>query len=178
MTGKPSVGAKAAQFLSQIGTAGGPVGAMNTPGLVSFGAGRLQEELMAGNSDPYAAQRIGASAPIIGSPAHQMGPALNNAAPMPSNLDLGYLHLNQPGSPLPMYGLMTAHNTKAAQLTQDNIVAMDQRMMTGMMPPTGQLVVDPGMSLPIDGAVMAAKHLGLKAAQVRQGVARGAVASE
>ena len=159
MTGKPSVGAKAAQFLSQIGTAGGPVGAMNTPGLVSFGAGKLREELMAGNSDPYAAQRMGGQGAVIGSPAHHLDPSLNNAAPMPANLDTGYLHLNQPGSPLPMYGLMTAHNTKAAQLTQDNVVAMDQRMLTGMMPVTGQL--------PIVNAVVAAQQMGAKAAQQR-----------
>ena len=159
MTGKPSVGAKAAQFLSQIGTAGGPVGAQNTPGLVTYGAGNIREALIAGNTDPYAAQRMGAAAPVIGSPANQMGPALNNASPMPANLDLGYLHLNQIGSPLPGYGLMMAHNTKAAQLTQDNIVTMDQRMLTGMMPVTGQL--------PIVNAVAAAQQMGAKAAQQR-----------
>ena len=182
MAGRASAGARAAQFLSQIGTAGGPVGAATAPGLVGYGAGALREELMAANTDPYAMQRMGGGAPVIGSPAHQMDPSLNNAAPMPANLSTGYLHLNQPGSPLPMYGLMADHNVKAAQITQDNIVAMDQRMMTGMMPPTGQLIVDPGMSLPIQGAVAAAQQLGANAARQRQmatyGVARGAVASE
>jgi hypothetical protein len=182
MAGKANVGARAAQFLSQIGTAGGPVGAATSPGLVGYGAGTLREQLIAGNTDPYAMQRMGAGAPIIGSPAHQLDPALNNAAPMPANLDTGYLHLNQPGSPLPMYGMMADHNMKAAQITQDNIRAMDQRMLTGMMPPTGQLVVDPGMSLPIQGAVAAAQQLGANAARQRKmavyGVAHGAVASE
>ena len=152
MAGKASVGDRASQFLSQIGTAGGPVGAMNSPGLVAFGAGALRDQLIAGNTNPYAAQQMGGAGPVIGSPHSQ-------SVPMPSNLDTGYLHLNQPGSPLPMYGLMTAHNVKAAQITQDNIVAMDQRMMTGAMPFTGQL--------PIGSAVMAAQQLGAKAAQQR-----------
>lgn len=159
MAGRASAGARAAQFLSQIGTAGGPVGAATAPGLVGYGAGTLREELMAANTDPYAMQRMGGGAPVIGSPAQQMDPSLNNAAPMPANLSTGYLHLNQPGSPLPMYGLMADHNVKAAQITQDNIVAMDQRMFTNMMPITGQL--------PMGAAVAAAQQLGAQAAQQR-----------
>lgn len=178
MAGKASVGDRASQFLSQIGTAGGPVGAMNTPNLVAFGSGTLREELMAANMDPYAMQRAGGQGPVIGSPAHHLDPALNNAAPMPGNLDTGYLHLNQPGSPLPMYGLMASHYTKAAQITQDNLRAMDQRMLTGMMPPTGQLVIDPGMSSPMGGAMMAAQQLVGKAAQTRRAAAAGAFANE
>jgi hypothetical protein len=152
MAGKASAGARAAQFLSQIGTAGGPVGAATAPGLVGYGAGKLREELMAGNTDPYAMQRMGGGAPMVGSPDNQM-------SSMPANLSDSYLHLNQPGSPLPMYGLMADHNVKAAQITQDNIVAMDQRMLTGMMPLTGQL--------PISAAVAAAQQLGAQAAQQR-----------
>jgi hypothetical protein len=152
MAGKASVGAKAAQFLSQIGTAGGPVGAATAPNLVTYGAGNIQEQLIAGNSDQYARQRGAGSTAVVGSPHSQ-------SVPMAANLSDGYLMLNQPGSPLPMYGLMAAHNTKAAQLTQDNIVAMDQRMMTNMMPFTGQL--------PIGNAVAAAQQMGAKAAQQR-----------
>lgn len=160
MAGKASVGDRASQFLSQIGTAGGPVGALNSPNLVAFGAGTLREELMAANIDPYAAQRMGAQGPVIGSPAHTMDPALNNAAPMPSNLDTGYLHLNQPGSPLPMYGLMADHNVKAAQITQDNLRAMDQRMLTGLMPMTGQLPISAGISAAQQLTAHAAKQRG------------------
>jgi hypothetical protein len=152
MAGKANVGAKAAQFLSQIGTAGGPVGAMTAPNLVTYGAGNIQEQLIAGNSDQYARQRAAGSAAVVGSPRNQ-------SVPMPANLSDGYLMLNLPGSPLPMHGLMTAHNTKAAQLTQDSVVAMDQRMMTNMMPFTGQL--------PIGNAVAAAQQMGAKAAQQR-----------
>jgi len=152
MTGRASTGARAAQFLSQIGTSGGPVGAATAPGLVVYVAGALQEQLMAGNSDPYAMQRMRGKAPMIGSPDNQ-------SAPMPSNLSSSYLHLNQPGSPLPMYGLMAHQTIKAAQATQGNIAAMGQQMMTGMMPMTGQL--------PMGAAVAAAQQLGAQAAQQR-----------
>jgi hypothetical protein len=152
MAGRASAGARAAQFLSQIGTAGGPVGAATAPGLVGYGAGALQEQLISGNSDPYAMQRMGNDAPMIGSPDNQM-------APMPANLSANYLHLNRPGSPLPMYGLMAHQTIKAAQANQDNIAAVGQQMMTGMMPPTGQL--------PMGAAVAAAQQLGAQAAQQR-----------
>jgi len=152
MAGKASVGDRASQFLSQIGTAGGPVGAMTAPNLVTYGAGNIQEQLVAGNSDQYARQRAAGSIAVVGSPHNQ-------SAPMPANLSDGYLMLNQQGSPLPMYGLMAPHNTKAAQITQDSIVTMDQRMMTGAMPFTGQL--------PIGNAVAAAQQMGAKAAQQR-----------
>ena len=152
MAGKAGVGDRASQFLSQIGTAGGPVGAMSAPNLVTYGAGNIQEQLAAGNSDEYARQRAAESTAVVGSPHSQ-------SVPMHANLSDGYLMLNQPGSPLPMYGLMAAHNTKAAQLTQDNILAMDQRMMTGALQVGGQL--------PIVNAVSAAQQLGTKAAQQR-----------
>ena len=152
MAGKASVGDRASQFLSQIGTAGGPVGAMTAPNLVTYGAGNIQEQLVAGNSDQYARQRGAGSTAVFGSPHNQ-------AVPMPANLSDGYLMLNQQGSPLPMYGLMAPHNTKAAQITQDSMLTMDQRMMTGMMPFTGQL--------PIGNAVAAAQQMGAKAAQQR-----------
>ena len=152
MAGKASVGNRASQFLSQIGTAGGPVGAMAAPNLVAYGPGNIREQLIAGNSDAYARQRGAGSTATVGSPHNQ-------SAPMPANLSDGYLMLNQPGSPLPMYGLMAAHNVKAAQVTQDSGVSMDQRMMTAAMPFTGQL--------PIGNAVVAAQQLGAKAAQQR-----------
>ena len=152
MAGKANVGARASQFLSQVGTAGGAVGAMTAPNLVTFGAGNIQEQVMGGNIDQYARQRGAGSAAAIGSPHSQ-------SVPMAANLSDGYLMLNQPGSPLPMHGLMGAHSLKAAQVTQDSMLTMDQRMMTGMMPFTGQL--------PIGNAVAAAQQLGAKAAQQR-----------
>ena len=62
---KASAGDRAAQFLAKIGTAGGPAGA---PGLVAFGAGDLQQQVMTGMSDEYAAIRARDLAPEIGTP--------------------------------------------------------------------------------------------------------------
>lgn len=159
---KASAGQKASQFLSQIGTAGGPVGAINSPGLVAFGAGDIQRQVAMGNMDPYAAQRMGAAAPVLGAPLGALQPNIQSGTAMPANLDDSYIHLNVPGSPLPMYGMMASHSARAAQVTQDNIRAMDQRMLTGMMPPTGQLPLSP-----MQAAMGAAQQLTTKAAQRR-----------
>ena len=159
---KPSAGQKASLFLSQVGTAGGPVGGANTPALVAFGAGDINRQLIMGNTDYYMAQRTQSPDPIVGAPQGAMSPGLQSAPTMPTNLDSGYVHLNVPGSPLPMYGMMAAHATKAAQVTQDNIRAMDQQMLTGMMPPTGQLPVTP-----MQAAVGAAQQLQSTAAKQR-----------
>lgn len=126
---KASAGERAAQFLANIGTAGGPIGA---PGLVGFGAGNLAQQLQSGNIDEYAAIRARAMAPQVGQP---------NAPqpPMPADLDAGYLKLNLPGSPLPRNGLLAPQFLDSAQYAQDQIVANEQRMIAPFMPPTGQL---------------------------------------
>ena len=128
---KAGVGDRAAQFLSAIGTAGGPIG---SPALFSFGAGSLSQQLGAGNSDQYAAIRGVGTGPAIGDPR----------APQPAmaqNLDASYLKLNLPGSPLPANGLFTDKYVKASQITQDQMLANEQLMMTQMAPMTGQLPV-------------------------------------
>jgi len=142
--GKPSVTARAQQFLASIGTAGGAIGA---PGLFTFGAGNLREQVAASQMNPYYAtqQAAAASAPIIGAPnASNLAPNIGTTV-MPKDFDSGYLHLNVPGSPLPMHGLMTAHNTKAAQITQDQAGAFQQHALLPYMPMVGQLPVDPAM---------------------------------
>ena len=165
---KASAGQRAAQFLSQIGTAGGPVGAANTPGLVAFGAGDIARQVMMGNGDHYMMQRMESPDPIlssnaaIGAPHGALNPKLQSAPTMPDNLFNDYVKLNIPGSPLPAYGLMASHAAKAAQVTQDNIRAMDQRMLTGAMPPTGQLPL-----APMQAAMGAAQQLTAQAAQRR-----------
>jgi len=159
MAGKSSVGARAAQFLTQIGTAGGPVGAASSPGLVGFGAGNLQEQIMAGNTDIYAAQRMGMGNPVVGSPSHQMDPGLETSSAMPANLSSSYLQLNTLGSPLPGYGLLAAHNLNAAQATQNQIRGMDQYMYMRGMNPAPPLPMDPGQTLPIVGAAASGQQL-------------------
>jgi len=154
---KASVSQKASQFLSQLGTAGGPVGAMTAPGLVTFGAGNLQEQVLSGLSDNYAFQRGSAANPAVGSPD-------SAAAAMSPNLAANYLNLSLPGSPLPMNGLMGSHNLRAAQVTQDRIVAMDQQMYMQMLPQRGVLPVSP-----MQAAVGAAKQLQSKTSKQRRG---------
>lgn len=125
---KSKVVDKASQFLSMIGTAGGPIG---SPSLIGFGPSNLAEQVQYGMSDNYARQRMAGDQPIVGSPAPQM----------PMDLDAGYLRLNMPGSPLPMHGLMTSHNLRAAQIAQDQMTAQEQMVLLGMMPQRGQLPV-------------------------------------
>ena len=147
--GKPSAGARAQQFLASIGTAGGPIGA---PGLVGFGAGNLREQMTATQMNPYLqTQQIAAlQGNSVGSPqVGNLAPGIGTGV-MPADFDSGYLHLNVAGSPLPMYGLMGAHNLKAAQTTQDQIIAMQQQSLYPFMPMTGQLPVSPAM-LPAQG---------------------------
>ena len=126
---KASAGDRAAQFLAQIGTAGGAKGA---PGLVGFGVGDMQQQIQAGNVDEYAPIRARSIQPGVGQP---------NAPqpPMPADLDAAYLKLNLPGSPLPRNGLLTNQFVDAAQYSQDQIVANEQRMLLPYMPLTGQL---------------------------------------
>lgn len=165
---KASVGQRASQFLSQVGTAGGLAGAMTAPGLVAFGAGDIARQVMMGNGDHYMMQRMESPDPIltsnaaVGAPNHGLHPKLQSAPTMPDNLFNDYIRLNMPGSPLPAYGLMEAHAVKAAQVTQDNIRAMDQRMLTGNMPPTGELPL-----IPMQAAMGAAQQLTAQAAQRR-----------
>jgi len=148
MAAPSNVGARAQQFILQVGTGGGAVGAMASPKLVGFGAGNLREQLTAGNTDIYAAQRSGAMAPVIGSPSGQS----NTSAPMPANLDSSYLHLDIAGSPLPRFGLLTAQNTRAAQATQDNITAMDQYMYMRGLNTAMPLPLNPSQVVPVVGA--------------------------
>ena len=146
---KPSVGERAQQFLANIGTAGGAIGA---PGLVAFGAGNLREQMSATQMNPYLQMQQAAAAQgnSIGVPqVGNMAPGIGTGV-MPADFDSGYLHLNVAGSPLPMYGLMGAHNLKAAQTTQDQITAMQQQSLYPYMPMTGQLPVGP-VSLPMQG---------------------------
>ena len=128
---KASAGDRAEQFLSAIGTAGGPIG---SPALFSFGAQNLAQQVQAGNVDEYAAIRAQGPGPGVGQP---------NAPqpPMPRDLDASYLKLNLPGSPLPRNGLLAPRFINASGAIQDQITANEQLMMTQFMPRTGQLPV-------------------------------------
>jgi hypothetical protein len=126
---KASVGTRTQQFLASIGTAGGPIG---SPSLVGFGGYDLAQQVQSGNTDHFAAVRMMSDGTAVGDPRAPQ-------PPMAQNLDASYLKLNLPGSPLPQHGLFTERNVLAAQVTQDQMLASEQFMMTKMMPMRGQL---------------------------------------
>jgi hypothetical protein len=133
---KPSARQKTDQFLSQIGTAGGPIGAMTAPQLVGYGAADLANQVNAGLVDQYAAIRGQGTSPVVGGP--QQAPP-----PIVPDLAGSYLNLSLPGSPLPSYGLLGVQNLRAAQANQDNLMAMGQQMLFPVMPQTGMLPLSP-----------------------------------
>jgi hypothetical protein len=110
---------KADAFLAGLGTAGGAIG---SPGLVTFGAGDTQRQVITGNSDNNWAAK-----------EQQM---VEDAA-MPQNLDASYLKLNLPGSPLPMNGLTAAQNLNASISNQKMFLSHYQMTLAQMMPPGG-----------------------------------------
>lgn len=85
------------------------------------------------------AVQTGATGPVIGSPGSMGKRSDMPGAAMPQDLQAGYLQLNQFGSPLPQIGVLANNYLRASQVTQDQMTANEQQMMTGMMPQRGQL---------------------------------------
>ena len=106
-------------FLAGLGTAGGAIGA---PGLVMFGAGDTQRQVMTGNMDNNWAAK---EQQVV------------EDSPMPQNLDASYLKLNLPGSPLPMNGLTSVQNLNASINNQKMFLSQYQMTLAQMMPPGG-----------------------------------------
>ena len=106
-------------FLAGLGTAGGAIG---SPGLMTFGAGDIERQVITGNMDNNFAIK-----------EQQMV----EDAPMPQNLDASYLKLNLPGSPLPMNGLTAAQNLNASISNQKMFLSHYQMTLAQMMPPGG-----------------------------------------
>ena len=120
---------RAEEFIQAIGTAGGAVGA---PGLVQFGAGDTQQQVVLGQSDEYSAYREQDMQLGVGSP--------NTAPPpMPRDLDSAYLKLNLPGSPLPSNAMFMPLNMAQAGFQQNQIQASVQQFLMQRLPMTGQL---------------------------------------
>ena len=80
MKKKKSTTEKTDQFLSGLGTSGGPIG---SPQLVGFGGSDIQNQLTSGMVDEYASIRM-----------RQGDTRIGDAAAMPSDLDSSYLKLN------------------------------------------------------------------------------------
>ena len=104
-------------FLAGLGTAGGAIG---SPGLMMFGAGDIERQVMTGNMDNNFAQK---EQQVVGD------------APMPLNLDASYLKLNLPGSPLPLNALTSVQNLNASINNQKMFLSQYQMTLAQMMPP-------------------------------------------
>jgi hypothetical protein len=125
---------RADEFITSLGTAGGPIG---SPGLISFGGSDIQAQVFAGNSDQYAPIRMRQGDVGVGDP---------NAAvpPMPQDLDASYLKLNLPGSPLPVNALLSPQNQMAAEFTQNQIAVNEQLYLRNAMNPVGLMKLPVG----------------------------------
>ena len=123
MKKKKSTTEKADQFLSGLGTAGGPIG---SPQLIGFGGTDIQNQVMSGNVDEYANIRM-----------RQGDTRIGESAAMPSDLDASYLKLNLPGSPLPVNGLLAPRNMVAAEQNQDMILSQEQMFLAQFLPAAG-----------------------------------------
>ena len=110
---------KADAFLAGLGTAGGAIG---SPGLMTFGAGDIQRQVITGNTDNNWAAK---EQQVV------------EDSPMPQNLDASYLKLNLPGSPLPMNGLTSVQNLNASISNQKMFLSHYQMTLAQMMPPSG-----------------------------------------
>ena len=134
---KASTTEKADKFLQGIGTAGGPIG---SPQLVGFGGTDTMSQLAAGNRDEYANIRM-----------REGDTRVVEGAKMPSDLDASYLKLNLPGSPLPANGLLAPRNIRAAEQTQDAIMASEQQFLAQYLPAAGL------MQLPVGQPILESK---------------------
>jgi hypothetical protein len=99
------------------------------------------QDVASANRPEESEQRTSGTAPVIGTPGSMAQRSDMPSAAMPQDLQQGYLRLNEFGSPLPRLGVLGDHYLKAAQVTQDQMTANEQMLMTGMMPQRGQLPV-------------------------------------
>ena len=72
---------------------------------------------------------------IVGNP--MASPFAADSVKMPQDLQLGYVHMNRFGSPLPIHGLGTPGRTTMAQDIQDGNLVMQHRMQVANRDPIG-----------------------------------------
>ena len=72
---------------------------------------------------------------VIGNP--MASPFAADSVKMPQDLQLGYVHMNRFGSPLPIHGLGTPGRTTMAQDIQDGNLVMQHRMQVANRDPIG-----------------------------------------
>jgi hypothetical protein len=97
----------------------------------SFGGGAITGD-MAGRAEPTEQM-------TIGNP--MAAPTAADMVKMPQDLQLGYLHLNRFGSPLPAHGLATPGRTDMANMIQDQNFAAYHRAILGARNPVGMMRV-------------------------------------
>ena len=72
---------------------------------------------------------------VVGNP--MASPFAADSVRMPQDLQLGYVHMNRFGSPLPIHGLGTPGRTTMAQDVQDGNLVMQHRMQVANRNPIG-----------------------------------------
>ena len=97
----------------------------------AFGGGAITGE-SSGRAEPTEQM-------TIGNP--MAAPTAADMVKMPQDLQLGYLHLNRFGSPLPAHGLATPVRTSMANMIQDQNFAAYHRAILGMRNPVGMMRV-------------------------------------
>jgi len=97
----------------------------------AFGGGAITGE-NAGRAEPTEQM-------TIGNP--MAAPTAADMVKMPQDLQLGYLHLNRFGSPLPVHGLATPGRTSIANMMQDQNFAAYHRAILGARNPVGMMRV-------------------------------------
>ena len=97
----------------------------------AFGGGAITGE-SSGRAEPTEQM-------TIGNP--MAAPTAADMVKMPQDLQLGYLHLNRFGSPLPAHGLATPGRTSMANMIQDQNFAAYHNAIVGMRNPVGMMRV-------------------------------------
>ena len=100
----------------------------------AFGGGAITGE-SSGRAEPTEQM-------TIGNP--MAAPTAADMVKMPQDLQLGYLHLNRFGSPLPVHGLATPGRTSMANMIQDQNFAAYHRAILGARNPVGMMQVPMG----------------------------------
>ena len=123
------------------GLIGGALGEQSTEAI-----GRMREKRMAGDimrtafgggaiTGDMEGRRSPTEDVVVGNP--MASPFATDSVKMPQDLQLGYVHMNRFGSPLPIHGLGTPGRTTMAQDIQDGNLVMQHRMQVANRDPIG-----------------------------------------
>jgi hypothetical protein len=134
------------------GIAGGAAGRSIAGGLGEMGERRKAGEIVrtAFGGGAITGDMEGRRSPtedvVVGNP--MASPFAADSVKMPQDLQLGYVHMNRFGSPLPIHGLGTPGRTTMAQDIQDGNLVMQHRMQVANRDPISMsrlAMIDGGM---------------------------------